>query len=96
MAPRAERIEAQRLFPLAGDGDDDRGPLDPIGIPTRGPSVGVKHDMQMRPGIDPVPAVALFRHRRQHLLWLWLIRHSLHSSHEMGLADTAYPLPSAS
>lgn len=40
---RAEWIKAERLLPLAGDGNDDRGPFDPVRLPAEQLPVGVKH-----------------------------------------------------
>src|SRR5207244_7085113 len=73
----AEGIEAERLLRLARDGDDDRGTFDAVRLPAEQLPVGVEHDMQMRPGIDLVPSVAVLGHRLLHSpwLWLWLFRH---------------------
>src|SRR6266446_4989017 len=77
VAALAEGIEAERLLPLARDGDHDRGPHDVIRLPAEQLPVGVEHYMQMRPGIDLVPSIAVLRHGLLHPLWLWLFR--LHS-----------------
>jgi hypothetical protein len=75
MAARAEGIEAQRLLSLARNRDHDRSPFDVIRLPAEQLSVGVEHDMQMRPGIDAVPSAAVLGHGLRHPLWLWLFRH---------------------
>src|SRR4029077_13219343 len=77
VAAHAEGIEAQRLLPLARDGDHDRGPFDAVRLPAEQLPVGVEHYMQMRPAIDLVPSIAVLRHGLLHPLWLWLFR--LHS-----------------
>jgi hypothetical protein len=37
-----EEVEAQRLLPLAGDSDHDRGPYNLIGFAAAGSSVGME------------------------------------------------------
>src|SRR5439155_18609710 len=71
----AEGIEAERLLPLARDGDHDRGPFDAVRLPAEQLPVGVEHYMQIWPGIDMVPSAALLGHGLLHPLWLWLLRH---------------------
>src|SRR5271169_6407505 len=70
VAAHTERIEAQRLLALAGDGNHDRGPLDAVRLPAQ--PVGVEHYLQVRAGIDLVPSAAVLGHGRLHRLWLWL------------------------
>jgi hypothetical protein len=70
MASHAEGIEAERLLPLARDGDQDRGPFDFVRLPAE--PVGIEHNVQVRPGINAMPSAALLRHRLLHPLWLWL------------------------
>jgi hypothetical protein len=74
VASDAERIEAERLLPLARYGDQDRGSFDFVRLPAEQLPVGIEHNVQMRPGIDAMPSTALLRHRLLHLLrlWLWL------------------------
>jgi hypothetical protein len=72
---QAEGIEAERLLALARDGHHDAGPLDIVRLPAEQLSVGVEHNMQMRPGLDVVPSAAVLGHRLLHALWLWLFRH---------------------
>jgi hypothetical protein len=72
VASDAERIEAERLFPLARDGDQDRGSLDFVRLPAEQLPVGIEQNVQMRPGIDAMPSTPLLRHRLLHLLRLWL------------------------
>jgi len=69
----AEGIEAERLLPLASDGNDDRGPFNTVWLPTEQLPVGVEHYMQMRPGIDAVPSRVVLRHGLLHSLWLWAV-----------------------
>jgi len=78
MASHAEGIEAERLFPLTRDGDHDRGPFDFVRLPAK--PVGIEHDVQVWPGINAMPSVALFRHCLLHPRWLWLFRHFQGSS----------------
>jgi hypothetical protein len=79
----AEGIEAERLLPLAGDGDHDRGPFDAVRLPAKQLPVGVEHYMQMRPGVDVAPSAAVLGHGLLHPLWLRLFRHLHVSSHQM-------------
>src|SRR5207249_4500150 len=51
-----EGVKAQRLLALAGHGNHDRGPLDLVRLAAARPPVGVEQDLEMRPGIDLVPA----------------------------------------
>jgi len=83
VAARAEWIKAERLLPLAGDGNDDRGPFDAVRLPAEQLPVGVKHYVQMRPGTDLVPSGAVLGHGLLHPLWLRLFRHLHVSSHQM-------------
>ena len=78
MASHAEGIEAERLLPLARDGDQDRGPFDFVRLPAE--PVGIEHNVQVRPGINAMPSAVLLRHRLLHPLWLWLFRHFQGSS----------------
>jgi len=73
MASHAEGIEAERLLALAGDGDQDRRPLDFVRLPAE--PAGVEHNVQVRPGINAMPSAALLRYRLLYPLWLWLFRH---------------------
>ena len=73
MASRAEGIEAERLLPLARDGDQDRGPFDFVRLPAE--PVRIEHNVQVRPGINAMPSATFLRHRLLHPLWLWLFRH---------------------
>src|SRR3984893_12789792 len=75
VAANAKGIEAERLLPLARGGDHDRGPFDVVRFPAEQLPVGVEHYMQMRPGIDLMPSVAVLGHGLLHPLWLWLFRH---------------------
>ena len=72
VASDAEGIEAERLFPLARHGDQDRGPFDFVRLPAKQLPVGIEHDLQMRPGTDAMPSAALLTHRLLHPLRLWL------------------------
>ena len=87
MASHAEGIEAERLLPLARDGDHDRGPFDFVRLPAE--PVGIEHNVQVRPGVHAMPSVALLRHRLLHPLWLWLFRHFQGSSTKFGAACCA-------
>jgi hypothetical protein len=69
MASHAEGIEAERLLPLARDGDHDRGPFDFVRLPAE--PVGIKHNVQVRPGINAMPSAVLLRHRLLHPLSLY-------------------------
>jgi len=75
VAPDAEGIEAERLFPLASHTDQDRRPFDFIRLSAEQLPVGIEHDVQMRPGIDAMPSAARLGHRLLHPLRLWLFRH---------------------
>jgi hypothetical protein len=66
VAARAEWIKAERLLPLAGDGNDDRGPFDAVRLPAEQLPVGVKHYVQTRPGTDLVPSGAVLGHGLLH------------------------------
>src|SRR5262245_24840285 len=92
VAAHAEGIEAQRLLPLAGNGDHDRLPYDVVRFPAAQLPVGVEHYMQMRPGIDPVPSIAILGHGLLHPLWLWLFRHYLRLLSPDGRVRHAAPL----
>jgi len=85
MASQAEGIEAERLLPLARDGDQDRGPFDFVRLPAEQLPVGIEHNEQMRPGINAMPSVLLLRHRLLHRLGLWLFRHFQGSSKNLAL-----------
>src|ERR1700731_1425425 len=94
VAARAEWIKAERLLPLAGDGNDDRGPFDAVRLPAEQLPVGVKHYVQMRPGTDLVPSGAVLGHGLLHPLWLRLFRHLHVSSHQMHVRPEACNTPS--
>jgi hypothetical protein len=70
VAAHAEGIEAEGLLLLARDGDHDGGPFDAVRLPAEQLPVGVEHYMQMRPGIDLMPSVAVLGHGLLHPLRL--------------------------
>src|SRR5262252_9411257 len=55
MGAHTEGVEAQRLLALAGNGNHDRGSFDLVRLPTQ-PPVGVKQYLELRAGIDLMPA----------------------------------------
>src|SRR5439155_6968540 len=61
----AEGVEAQRLLALAGHGNHDRGPFDLV-LTAGQPPVGVEQYLEMRPGIDLMPAAPVLGHRLLH------------------------------
>src|SRR5262252_8609583 len=65
MGAHTEGVKAQRLLALAGDGNHDRGPFDLVRLPTGQLPVGVKHYLELRAGIDLMPAAPVLRHRLQ-------------------------------
>src|SRR5215831_17558979 len=65
MGAHTEGVEAQRLLALAGNGNHDRGPFDLVRLPTGQLPVGVKHYLELRAGIDLMPASPVLRHRLQ-------------------------------
>jgi len=62
----AEGVEAQRLLPLAGYGNNDRGPFDLVRFAAGRPPVRMKQYLELRPGIDLVPAAPVLGHRLLH------------------------------
>src|SRR5215469_13344318 len=65
MGAHTEGVEAQRLLALAGNGNHDRGPFDLVRLATGQPPVGVKQHLELRAGIDLMPAAPVLRHRLQ-------------------------------
>jgi hypothetical protein len=90
--PHAERVEAQRLLALTGDGDDDRRPFGLVRLATGQPPVGMKQDFEMLhrsdasrscPRASSAEAVI-----ERKFPWLRQRRSAVDQSHEPGAATT--------
>ena len=62
----AEGVEAQRLLAFAGHGNHDRGAFDLVRFAAGQLPVRVKQYLEMRPGIDMMPAIPVLGHRLLH------------------------------
>jgi hypothetical protein len=62
----AEGVETQRLFALAGHGNHDRGPFDLVRLTAGQPPVRMEPYLELRPGIDMMPAAPVLGHRLLH------------------------------